>query len=371
MQRVSTLELFFDLVFVFTITQLTAVIRAEPTLLVALHVVLLLAIIFWMYGGYAWLTNAVPADSAARRLVLLAGMAGFFMVALTVPDAFDGGGAAFGVAYAVVVAVHIGLFSRATSVRSILGVLRVGHLNAGIGTLVLAGGIAGGTAQLVFWAVALTVAWVVVPRIGSESFDIGAAHFVERHGLVVIIAIGESVVALGLGLGDVALGPALIGVALLGLALSACLWWVYFSGDDDQAEQALLAATPSRRSVLAIEAYGYAHLAILLGIVFIAAAQEEVAHHPLDVLDVGLAVSLGIGGALYLGGEAAFRRTLGIGTPWLRSAAALVCLASVALGIWVSAVAQLGGLVAIFMLLFVAESLHARSQSAGLTSVPD
>ncbi len=110
-QRVSTLELFFDLVFVFTITQLTSVLRAEPTLMVGLQVLLMLAIIFWMYGGYVWLTNAVSSEHASRRLVLLAGMGGFFIVALTVPDAFDGGGLAFGLAYAVVIAVHIGLFS--------------------------------------------------------------------------------------------------------------------------------------------------------------------------------------------------------------------------------------------------------------------
>jgi low temperature requirement protein LtrA len=249
-QRVSTLELFFDLVFVFTITQLTAVLREEPTLVVALHVVLMLAIIFWMYGGYVWLTNAVSADRASRRLVLLAGMAGFFIVALTVPDAFDGGGLTFGLAYPVVVAVHIGLFSRASRVRSILGVLRLGRFNAVIATAVVVGGAFGGAVQPVVWSVVVLFAWLFVPRISPGSFDIGAAHFVERHGLVVIVAIGELVVALGLGLGDLPVGPGLIGVALLGLFL-------------------------------------------LMGIVSIAAAVEEVAHHPADVRRPGRRVGCG------------------------------------------------------------------------------
>jgi len=361
-QRVSTLELFFDLVFVFTITQLTAVLRVEPTPLVALQVLLMLAIIFWMYGGYVWLTNAVSADRASRRLVLLAGMAGFFIVALTVPNAFDGGGLAFGLAYAVVIAVHIGLFSRASRVRSILGVLRLGRFNALIAVAVIVGGAVGGAIQLAVWSGVVLLAWLVVPRISPGSFDIGAAHFVERHGLVVIVAIGESVVALGLGLRDLPVGPGLIAVALLGLALSACLWWAYFGGDDQRAEEALMAAPPARRSMLAIQSYGYAHLALLLGIIAIAAAVEEIAHHPADVLDIGLAVALGAGGALYLGGQAGFRRVLTIGTPIPRLLAAVVCLATVPLGSALAAAAQLGALLAIFLALFALESLRARSR---------
>ncbi len=361
-QRVSTLELFFDLVFVFTITQLTAVLREEPTLLVALQVFLMLAIIFWMYGGYVWLTNAVSADRASRRLVLLAGMAGFFVVALTVPEAFDGGGLAFGLAYAVVIAVHIGLFSRASRVRSMLGVLRLGRFNALIAVAVVVGGVVGGVVQLAVWSVVVLFAWLVVPRISPGSFDIGAAHFVERHGLVVIVAIGESVVALGLGLGDLPVGPALVAIALLGLALSACLWWAYFGGDDQRAEEALMGAPPARRSMLAIQSYGYAHLALLLGIISIAAAVEEIAHHPADVLNIGLAVALGTGGALYLGGQAGFRRVLTIGTPVPRLLAAAVCLATVPLGSALAAAAQLGALLAIFLALFALESLRARAR---------
>jgi low temperature requirement protein LtrA len=315
-----------------------------------------------MYGGYVWLTNAVSADRASRRLVLLAGMAGFFIVALTVPNAFDGGGLAFGLAYAVVIAVHIGLFSRASRVRSILGVLRLGRFNALIAVAVIVGGAVGGVIQLAVWSGVVLLAWLVVPRISPGSFDIGAAHFVERHGLVVIVAIGESVVALGLGLRDLPVGPGLIAVALLGLALSACLWWAYFGGDDQRAEEALMAAPPARRSMLAIQSYGYAHLALLLGIIAIAAAVEEIAHHPADVLDIGLAVALGAGGALYLGGQAGFRRVLTIGTPIPRLLAAVVCLATVPLGSALAAAAQLGALLAIFLALFALESLRARSR---------
>ncbi|HEY6665637.1 MAG TPA: low temperature requirement protein A, partial [Propionibacteriaceae bacterium] len=128
-ERVSTLELFFDLVFVFTITQLTSVLAHEPDLLHLLRVAVMLAIIFWMYGGYAWLTNAVAANTAARRLLLLGGMAGFLLLSLAVPDAFDGGGLGFGLAYAVVVLVHIALFTRTQRVRSARDLARIGLLN--------------------------------------------------------------------------------------------------------------------------------------------------------------------------------------------------------------------------------------------------
>jgi low temperature requirement protein LtrA len=196
----------------------------DPDLLHLLQVAVLLAIIFWMYGGYAWLTNAVAADTAARRLVLLGGMAGFLLVSLTVPEAFDGGGLAFGLAYAVVVLVHIGLFTRTQRVRSASDLVRVGLLNVAGTALIVVGGTIGGGTQLVLWILVPLVWWLVAPYRGlSGGFDIGAAHFVERHGLVLIIAIGESLVGLALGLGDLELGPSVAVVAVLGLALSACL----------------------------------------------------------------------------------------------------------------------------------------------------
>src|SRR3954453_23714985 len=110
--RVSTLELFFDLVFVFTITQLTAVLAGRPTGIGLLHVSLMLVVIWWMYGGYAWLTNVVSPDRFAYQLLVLGGMAAFLVLSLAVPTAFSGGGVAFGLAYLVVILIHAGLFIR-------------------------------------------------------------------------------------------------------------------------------------------------------------------------------------------------------------------------------------------------------------------
>jgi low temperature requirement protein LtrA len=355
-ERVSTLELFFDLVFVFTITQLTAVLGHDPDLLHLLRVAVMLAIIFWMYGGYAWLTNSVAPNTAARRLVLLGGMAGFLLVSLAVPRAFDSGGLAFGLAYAVVVLVHIALFTRTQRVRSVRDLIRIGLLNVAGTALILLGGALGGITQLVLWILVPLVWWLVSPyRQVSGGFDIGAAHFVERHGLVVIIAIGESLIALALGLGDLKLGPALAVVAVLGLSLSACLWWTYFGGDDTRAEQAITAAPQERRGRLAIEAFGHAYLGLLLGVIAVAAGLEGGARHPFDPLALGHAVALGGGVALYLGSDAWFRQRLRIGRPGLRALAAIPALATIALGLWVAA-AQVAALVVVFAVLFAVEA---------------
>ena len=340
-ERVSTLELFFDLVFVFTITQLTGLLVDDPDLLHLLRVAVLLAIIFWMYGGYAWLTNAVAADTAARRLVLLGGMAGFLLVSLTVPEAFDAGGLAFGLAYAVVVLVHIGLFSRTQRVRSASDLVRVGLLNVAGTALILVGGAIGGVTQLVLWILVPLIWWLVSPYRGlSGGFDIGAAHFVERHGLVLIIAIGESLVGLALGLGDLELGPSVAAVAVLGLALSACLWWTYFGGDDTLAEHALAAAPRERRGRMSIEAFGHADIGLLLGVIAIAAGLEASAHEPFHALDFGYAVALGGGVALYLVSDAWFRQRLRIARPGPRGSAAIPAFATVAVGLWVAAAAR-------------------------------
>jgi len=355
-ERVSTLELFFDLVFVFTITQLTGVLAHEPDLPHLLRVAVMLAIIFWMYGGYVWLTNAVAANTAARRLVLLGGMAGFLLLSLAVPNAFAGGGLAFSLAYAVVVLVHIALFTRTQRVRSVRDLARIGLLNVAGTALIVLGGALGGITQLILWILVPLVWWLVATfRQLSGAFDIGAAHFVERHGLVLIIAIGESLIALAVGLGDLKLGPALAAVAVLGLALSACLWWTYFGGDDTEAEHALSVAPQERRGRLAIEAFGHAYLGLLLGVVAVAAGLEGGAHHPFDPLAAGYAVALGGGVALYLASDAWFRRRLRIGRPGLRALAGIPALATIALGLWI-AVAQVAALVVVFAVLFAVES---------------
>ena len=343
--RVTTLELFFDLVFVFTITQLTTVLVDEPTAKGLLQVVLMFGVIWWMYGGYAWLTNSVPPDSTNRRLVLLGGMSAFLVVALAIPDAFGGSGLAFGIGYVAVVVVHTTLFTRATVVP-LAAVLNLGRYNIATAALVLAGGIAGGTATYVLWSLAFLCEWATPRFTRIEGFELGAAHFVERHGLVVIVAIGESVVAIGIGASGLPLDAELVAVALLGLLLSACLWWAYFgSGDDARAEHALSGAVPARRAVLSLNAFGYWHIPLLLGVIAAAAGIKKVTGHPGEHLHTAQALQLAGGIALFMLGSALFRRTLDIGPAQYRLAALVLALATIPLGLAVSAAAQLTALV--------------------------
>ena len=363
--RVSTLELFFDLVFVFTITQLTTVLVDDPTGRGLGKVVLMLGVIWWMYGGYAWLTNAVTLDRAGRRLLLLGGMAAYLVLALAIPGAFGHSGTAFGLAYLAVVGVHTTLFTRAASLSVTQAVFGLAPFNLVSAVLVVGGGIAGGTAQYVLWALAVVLEWATPHLIDIGGFEVGPSHFVERHGLVVIIAIGESVVAVGIGAAGLPVDAALAGVAVLGLLLSACLWWAYFGGDDTRAERALAATPPDRRPIVAVHAFGHWHLPILFGIIAAAAGLKKATGHASHELELAQALSLAGGVAVFLAGDVLFRRSLGIGRGAWRGAAAALALATVPLGTELSAVTQLAVLVA---LLVGALGAEARAVPATVAS---
>lgn len=253
--RVSTLELFFDLVFVFTITQLTVLLADDLTPRGAGRVLLIFTVLFWMYGGYAYLTNQVPPDRPVRRLLLLLAMGAFLVCALAVPTAFGDGGVAFGLGYLVVVITHSALYSQAHG----RGVLWFALPNALSALSVTAAGFFDGAAALGLWALALLFQFVTPaisrratapgagPAAGTtievQLGGIGAAHFVERHGLLLIIVFGESVIAIGIGVGSLPLTFGIAVGAFLTLAVGAALWWMYFVRDEGRAEH-VFASTP-------------------------------------------------------------------------------------------------------------------------------
>ena len=363
--RVSSLELFFDLVFVFTITQLTAVLVARPNGEALAQVVLMLTVIWWMYGAFAWLTNNVPPDRTALRLPLLGGMLAFFAISLAIPTAFTDNGVLFACGYLVVIGVHTVLYTQSAS-WTVAGVWSFARLNLVAGALILAGAIVGGAAEYVLWSLAVTI-FVVVPwLVPEESGWLRPSHFVERHGLVVMVALGESVVAVGIGASHIDISWQMLAVAALGLTLSAELWWVYFMGDDEEAEGALRAMAPTRREFYAANvAYYWAHLVMLLGIVCIAAGLERAIGHPFDSFSFARALELGGGTALYLAGHALFRRVLGLPfKPW-RALALLLALGTVALGPATSALAQLAVLVAALGVCIAAEGVSPAKTTGG------
>jgi low temperature requirement protein LtrA len=343
-ERVTTLELFFDLVFVFTITQLSAVLAHDLTWAGVGHVALMLGVIWFMYGGYAWLTNAIAVGQPVNRALLLAAMCGYLVLALAIPDAFGGSGLTFGLAYVVIVGVHLGLFVYSAGAMAARGILRLAPSNLLGAALVLVGGALGGDAQVVLWTAAVVLMWGVPRVVGNEGFDVAPAHFVERNGLVIIVAIGESVVAIGIGAADLAVDAELVLVAVLGLLLSAGLWFTYFGGDDERAVDALAALPPLERARAALDAFGYAHLVLLLGIVCVAVGLKKATGHAYDPLDSGPALALAGGAALFLAGDVWFRHVLRIGSSLPRAAGAALALATIPLGTEVAAIAQVAAL---------------------------
>jgi low temperature requirement protein LtrA len=354
---VTRLELFFDLVFVFALTQLTAMLTADFSVATALRVLLVFAILWWMDGGYAWLTNALPPHRTAHRLLLFSGMAGFLTIALAIPEAFTdtGAGVALGLGYLVVVLVHTALFAQQPDARA--GIIRVAPFNIAAAQLLTAAGLTTSGWQYVMWVAALAL-HAATPLLANPQrwFVVRPTHFVERYGLLVIIAFGESVVAIGIGAAGLPVDAALIATAALGLALAGALWWTYFGGDEDErAEQALGDAPPERRALLALAAYFYAHIPMVLGIVTAAAGVKTVVGHAFEHLELGAAVALGGGVALFLAGQVLFRREIGYrGTSW-RAIAAGLAAATTVIGVATAAVWQLAALVALMVALLLVE----------------
>jgi low temperature requirement protein LtrA len=354
--RVSSLELFFDLVFAFTLTQLTALLARHLSLTGVVQVLLIFGVLWWMYGGYAWLTNTRTPDRAPERLLLLTGMAGFLVVGLAIPHGFgpEGSetGAALGLGYLIVVLVHTSLYYRLNR-----NIMRIAPFNITSALLVILAGAVDGPAVYALWCAALAIQ-VLSPLIAHPGgrFEIQPAHFVERHGALIIVALGESVAAVGITASHQHVTGSLIAAAVLGLALTACLWWTYFgTGDDDRAERAFAAADPAQRPGLALSAYFYAHIPMLLGVVAMAAGVLLTIGHAAQPHPVGQALALSGGVALFLAGDAWFRATLRIGTPWLRLATAAFALAATALGAAVAVEAQLAVLLAALVLMLAGE----------------
>jgi low temperature requirement protein LtrA len=268
-----------------------------------------------------------------------------------------------------VVVVHSALYMRLADDRSAEAIRGIVPFNLASATLVVVGGALGGTAQAVLWAMAVALEWTT-PRLAGggenqQEFELAPAHFVERHGLVIIVAIGESVVAIGIGASGLAVDAELVVVAILGLLLSAALWWAYFGADDDeQAEQALTRAPAALRPWIALYGFGFAHYFLLLGIVLTAVGLKKATGHAGDALSTGEALALGGGVALFLAADVWFRRVLGLGRSVHRSVAALLALATVAIGAAIAAVAQLAVLVVILAAALASEGGWKRGDIA-------
>ncbi|MEU8138792.1 low temperature requirement protein A [Streptodolium elevatio] len=360
-ERVSTLELFFDLVFVFTVTQLTAALARDLTLTGITRVVIMLAILWWMYSGHVWLNNAAPPTTPARRCLLMIGMAGFLVVSLAIPHAFvDGDSAtAFGWGYLVVALVHTAMFATSGAGRAALA--RIAPVNLASAVLVVVGAYLEDTTQIATWAAAAVVQIAAPHLLDAMRFPLRAGHFVERHGLVVVIALGESVIAIGAGAQGLELDLKLIATAVLTLMLCFALWWAYFGDDEESRTAEAMDAMPLRaRSLRALTVYGYGHYALLLGILLFAAGVKSAVAHPADRLDAAQACSLAGGLALFLAANVVTRFTFRIHPNSYRVGAVLSLAATIPLGMFASALAEVAAIVAVLTVAGVLETQRYR-----------
>jgi low temperature requirement protein LtrA len=309
-ERVTPLELFFDLVFVFALTQVAGFLVDHLTWLGMLKASALLTVLWSSWAVYSWLTNAVPAEEVIpARLVIFAATAAMFVASLAVPDAFGEYGVLFGLAYFVVFLLQVVLFALATGgePEQRRAILRLAPGFLGAPALLIVAGFLDGLAQGALWAVALAIAYGVAYVRGVAGFRVHAGHFAERHALVVIIALGESIVAVGVGASGVGLGTSVLVAAVLGIALAAALWWAYFDLAMLTAERRLSAAQGEERARLARDSYTYLHLPMVAGIIFAALGLKQTLAHVGEPLGTIPAVALCGGVALYLLGHNAFR----------------------------------------------------------------
>ncbi len=361
-ERVTPLELFFDLVFVLALTQCTALIVRKPDWLGVGQGLLVLAVLWWSWVGYAWLTSVVNPEEGAVRLAIFAAMAALLVAALCVPGAFGADALLFACAYAVVRSAHIMLFRLASRDdphlrHSVTGLSVSTALSV---ALLLGAAFARGAPQAALWVLAVALDMAGPYFFGSDGWKLVPGHFAERHGAIVIIALGESVVALGVG-ARVILHSGEVLAAVLGVVVAAALWWLYFDVTAIAAERRLSGAQVGReRNELARDSYSYLHFPMVAGIALLAVGLKVTLQHISRPLPPVPAAALLGGAALYLLAHVAFRLRNMHTLSRRRLAGALLLLALVPLATLLKppSLATLGALAALLVGLITYEVLR-------------
>jgi len=365
--RVTPRELFFDLVFVFAFTQVAALLAGDPTFAGIGRGVLVLGALWWAWTAYAWLTNTVDPEEGVIGAALLIALIAMFVAALVVPDVFDDEGVLFGAAFFVVIAMHLALYALAGRGNRDLfvAVLRLAPWTLVGAALILVAGVAEG-ARTWLWLAALACTYVGAFMSGSTGWQLHASHLAERYGLVIIIALGEAFVSIGIGAAGVEMGLGEVLAAILGLLVATSFWLAYFDFFSIRGEQMLRAREGPERVALARDAYAYAHLPMIIGIVLFAFAMKTIVAHVGDELETVAAFALCGGSALYLLTYSAIRirleRRLRVSRG--RLVAALVLLLMLPVATAVPALAALAIVTAVWLALHAYELVWWREARA-------
>jgi low temperature requirement protein LtrA len=322
--RVTPIELFFDLVFVFSLTQVTALMAHDPTVHGLIRGLLVLCLLWWCWVGFAWLGNVLRADEGVGRVAMFGAMASMFVLALTVPEAFSDmlgglpGPVVLAIAYLAVRLLHLAIFWLAGAHDPGLRRQLLRFLPSLLGStvLLLVASQLEGTAQTITWVAVVVADYAGTMLAGASGWRLNSAsHFAERHGLIVIIALGESIVATGGGVATLPISWPIIAASTVGLTLAACLWWAYFDVLAIAAERVLREAQGEERVRLARDAYSYLHLPMIAGIVLVALGMENVLEYVGDATQHALSDPLALlplgamygGVALYLLAQVGFK----------------------------------------------------------------
>jgi len=359
-ETVTPLELFFDLVFVLAITQCTQLMADQPTWEGIAKGLLVLAVLWWSWIGYAWLTSVVDPEEGAVRLVIFAAMAGLLVASICVPGAFDDSALIFAMAYAVVRAAHIALFWIASDDDL---ALRRSTSSLGVSTaiacsILVGASFADGAVQGAMWIAAILIDFGGPYVFRSEGWKLMPEHFAERHGLIIIIALGESIVAIGAGVtGEITAG--VVATAVIGIALAAAMWWAYFDVVALVATRRLASITDRQeRNELARDSYSYLHLPMVAGIVLVALGMKKTIGHFDEPLKIETATALIGGFCMYLLAHVAFRWRNVHSVNRRRLFLGIALLALIPAGVELPALATLSILTAIACALIAYEAIR-------------
>jgi low temperature requirement protein LtrA len=327
-RKTSYIELFFDLVFVFAFTQVTALILEDTSVQGFLRSALVLAMVWWAWSAYAWMTNAIDVENSVTRLLMFGAMAAGFFMALSVPDAFQDEAAWFAVAYFVARVLNSMLY--AWGVRDDPGQLRaVARLSPWFvlaAVIALIGGFADADYRAWIWLASLVIDVVGTLLVARADWRVSPSHFAERYALIVIIALGESIVAIGIGTSDLERDATYALSVVVAFAGVAALWWAYFDFTAVAAERSLRRASAAARGPLARDVFTFFHYPVVLGIIFYAVAAKKTLEHPLDPLSEPGRWALGLGVAAFLCAFALMRFRVLRRIAWERLGAGAVAL---------------------------------------------
>jgi low temperature requirement protein LtrA len=369
-RKTSYLELFFDLVFVFAFTQVTSLILEDTSVAGFARSALVLAMVWWAWSAYTWMTNAMDIENPVTRLLVFAAMAAGFFAALAVPDAYQDEGAWFATAYFVVRVLGTALFT--WGVRhdpgNLNAMLRLDPWFLVAATVALVGGFVDSDVRAWVWLLSLAIDVTGALIVARLEWRVSPAHFAERFALIVIIALGESIVAIGIGTSGLERDWTFATSVVIGFVGVAALWWAYFDFVATAAARSLRRAPPHARGPLARDMFTFFHYPMVLGIIFYAVAAKKTLEHPRDPLSDAGRWALGLGVALFLLGFVLARFRVLRRIAWERILAGTAAVVVAVLLEGAEAIVTLAVVIGILVVSVSAEAVRLREFRSKLRS---